>query len=202
MDIRQLVGIFCQLDDFCKELAHYSEHYLLTSPSKGKRDPADGLAVSELMTILMMFQMSKFRDLKNFYTGFLTNSIPSPQPSLAKKSSFCSNSLRGRGLPIGLKFLLTIQAQQEYLEPFGEVLQHRLEALPLKGYHSKLILRNRRCEQVLRACGLTTPWKGTPSTLNKKQFKFILLISLPVEEMKLRAKQLDPALFKKKNLNQ
>lgn len=39
-------------------------------------------------------------------------------------------------------------------------------------------------------------------TSNKKQFKFILLTSLPVEEMKLHAKQLDPVLFKKKNLNQ
>lgn len=29
MDVRQLVGIFCQVDDFCKELDQYSEHYLL-----------------------------------------------------------------------------------------------------------------------------------------------------------------------------
>lgn len=72
MDIRQLVGIFCQIDDFCKELDQYSEHYLLTGPSKGRRGPAGGLAISEVMTILVMFQMSKFRDFKNFYTGFLT----------------------------------------------------------------------------------------------------------------------------------
>lgn len=71
MDIRQLVAIFCQIDDFCKELDNYSEHYLLTGPSKGKRGPSSGLAVSEIMTILVMFQMSKFRDFKNFYRGFL-----------------------------------------------------------------------------------------------------------------------------------
>ena len=55
MDIRQLVSIFCQIDDFCKELDQYSEHYLLTGPTKGKRGPAAGLAVSEIMTILVMF---------------------------------------------------------------------------------------------------------------------------------------------------
>ena len=69
MDIRQLVVIFCQIDDFCKELDQHSEHYLLTGSSKGKRGPAGGLAVSEIMTILVMFQMSKFRDFKNFYTA-------------------------------------------------------------------------------------------------------------------------------------
>ncbi len=71
MDIRQLVSIFCQIDDFCKELDQYSEHYLLTGPTQGKRGPVGGLAMSEIMTILVMFQMSKFRDFKNFYTGFL-----------------------------------------------------------------------------------------------------------------------------------
>ncbi len=71
MDIRQLVGIFCQIDDFCKELDQYSEHYLLTGPTQGKRGPVGGLAISEIMTILVMFQMSKFRDFKNFYAGFL-----------------------------------------------------------------------------------------------------------------------------------
>lgn len=71
MDIRQLVSIFCQIDDFCKELDVYSRHYVLTGPSKGKSGPACGLSISEIMTILVMFQMSKFRDFKTFYNGFL-----------------------------------------------------------------------------------------------------------------------------------
>ena len=71
MDVRQLVPIFCEIDDFCKELDQYSEHYFLTGPVKGKRGPEGGLAISEIMTILIMFQMSKFRDFKNFYNGLL-----------------------------------------------------------------------------------------------------------------------------------
>jgi hypothetical protein len=71
MDVRQLVSIFCEIDDFCKELDSYSKHYFLTGPSKGKRGPACCLAVSEIMTILGMFQMSKYRDFKNFYSGLL-----------------------------------------------------------------------------------------------------------------------------------
>jgi hypothetical protein len=71
MDMRQLVTIFCEIDDFCKELDNYSQNYLLTGPTKGARGPIGGLAISEIMTILIMFQMSKFRDFKNFYIGFL-----------------------------------------------------------------------------------------------------------------------------------
>jgi len=71
MDMRQLVSIFCEIDDFCKQLDKYSQNYLLTGPTKSARGPTGGLAISEIMTILIMFQMSKFRDFKNFYIGFL-----------------------------------------------------------------------------------------------------------------------------------
>lgn len=71
MDMCQLVTIFCEIDDFCNELDKHSQHYLLSGPTKGTRGPACGLSISEIMTILVMFQMSRFRDFKNFYTGFL-----------------------------------------------------------------------------------------------------------------------------------
>jgi len=90
MDIRQLVSIFCQVDDFCKELDQYSEHYLLTGPTKGKRGPVGGLAISEIMTILIMFQMSKFRDFKNFYSGFLAFYHKSYFPGMPSYERFIS----------------------------------------------------------------------------------------------------------------
>jgi hypothetical protein len=71
MDMRQLISIFCEIDDFCKQLDNYSKHYLLTGTTKGTRGPAGSLAISEIMTILIMFQMSKFPDFKGFYIGFL-----------------------------------------------------------------------------------------------------------------------------------
>lgn len=71
MDMHQLVNIFCEIDDFCNELDKYCGNYMLTGPTKSSRGPSCGIAISEIMTILVMFQMSKFRDFKNFYTGFL-----------------------------------------------------------------------------------------------------------------------------------
>lgn len=71
MDMNQMTDIFCQIDDFCNRLEDYTEDYMLTAAVKGKRGPACGLTISEIMTILVMFQSSTVRDFKNFYTGLL-----------------------------------------------------------------------------------------------------------------------------------
>jgi hypothetical protein len=67
----QLVTIFCEVDDFCKELDKYCKNKLLTGPQKGRRGPASNLSLSEIMTILIMFHQVRFRDFKTFYTGFV-----------------------------------------------------------------------------------------------------------------------------------
>lgn len=61
MDMHQLTDIFCQMDDFCNRLDEYTQDYMLTGSMKGKRGPACGLAISEIMTILVMFQSSRLR---------------------------------------------------------------------------------------------------------------------------------------------
>jgi Transposase DDE domain len=88
MDMHQLVNIFCEIDDFCNELDKYCEHYMLSGPTKGKRGPACSLSISEIMTILVMFQMSRFRDFKNFYTGFLNFYHKSCFPNLPSYERF------------------------------------------------------------------------------------------------------------------
>jgi hypothetical protein len=67
----QLIAIFCQIDDFCKEFDESISQQLLTSPSKGQRGPECCLSVSEIMTIQILFQMIGYRNFKTFYTGFL-----------------------------------------------------------------------------------------------------------------------------------
>jgi hypothetical protein len=67
----QLISIFCEMDDFCKEFSTHTRTHLLSGPSKGQRGPECALSTSEIMTILIMFQMVRFRDFKTFYSGFL-----------------------------------------------------------------------------------------------------------------------------------
>ena len=74
MDIHQLTHIFCQIDDFCKEFKHYTEAKLLAAPSDPKhRGPACSLNDSEIMTILVAFQSSGYRNFKAFlYRAFIS----------------------------------------------------------------------------------------------------------------------------------
>jgi Transposase DDE domain len=74
MDMNQLTRIFCQVDDFCKELNQYSQNKLLPSPDgNGKhRGPQCCLSDSEIMTILIFFQSSSWRNFKHFYLQFLS----------------------------------------------------------------------------------------------------------------------------------
>jgi len=65
----QLTSIFCDIYDFCKELDCYTQQKLLPGPVKNPRGPAGQLALSEIMTILVMFHFIRFRDFKTFYTG-------------------------------------------------------------------------------------------------------------------------------------
>jgi hypothetical protein len=69
--IHQLVSIFCEIDDFCKELDDYMKHFLLGDSLSGQRGPECSLSVSEIMTILVMFQTIQFKNFKTFYTGFI-----------------------------------------------------------------------------------------------------------------------------------
>ena len=71
MDIHQLTSIFCEMDDFCNTFDSLAQHYMLSGAMKAKRGPSCSLAMSEIMTVLVMFQSSRVRDFKNFYTGLL-----------------------------------------------------------------------------------------------------------------------------------
>lgn len=55
----QLTAIFCEIDDFCKELDGHLRKKLLTGPSLSEvktKDPKGNLTQSETATILIMFQ--------------------------------------------------------------------------------------------------------------------------------------------------
>lgn len=89
MDItHRLVSIFCDIDDFCKELDSYAQHKLLSGPMKNPRGPAGQLSLSEIMTILIMFHFIRFRDFKTFYVGYLEKYWQHYFPSLPSYNRF------------------------------------------------------------------------------------------------------------------
>lgn len=61
-----LEEIFCLIDDFCKYFEQTIAKYLLPNPNRKRNKPC-ALSLSEIMTILILFQLSNYRTFKNFY---------------------------------------------------------------------------------------------------------------------------------------
>lgn len=90
MDMNQLTRIFCELDDFCKELNQHMAGNLLPSPLgvARQRGPACCLSDSEIMMIVILFQSSCWRNFKNYYIHFLCVHYKTAFPNLPSYNRF------------------------------------------------------------------------------------------------------------------
>lgn len=76
--------IFCFIDDFCKHFERAQKGNLLPNPDR-KRHKTCQMHLSEIMTILVLFQMSHYRTFKDF---FLNGLIPHYQQAFPKLVSY------------------------------------------------------------------------------------------------------------------
>jgi hypothetical protein len=67
----RLVETFCDFDDFCKSIKAEWEAMQITDgeTTHRKHGPAGGLIDSEIMTILLLYHASRFKNFKTFYKG-------------------------------------------------------------------------------------------------------------------------------------
>jgi hypothetical protein len=70
MDITTL---FCDIDDFVKDLKNNSDSSLMISYGKSKRGKEPQMHLSELMTIITWYHSSGFKNFKTFYFYLLQN---------------------------------------------------------------------------------------------------------------------------------
>src|SRR6516162_8924774 len=66
--LERLTEVFCEVDDFCQAFETQWQSYLLGSGAP-PRGPQPGLAVSEIITLILVLHSSRFKYLKNFYQG-------------------------------------------------------------------------------------------------------------------------------------
>ena len=77
--------LFCDVDDFCRLFLPAWHRQLLTSGER-KRQRASRLTLGEIMTILIYFHQSHYRNFKAFYLGHLCRYYRSEFPNLLSDS--------------------------------------------------------------------------------------------------------------------
>jgi hypothetical protein len=88
--------IFCEIDDFCKAFFPQFERGLLPSRN-AKRRRAVSMSASEIMTIVILFHLSHYRDFKNFYLDCVLRQMRNYFPRLLSYNRFVE--VQGRVFP-------------------------------------------------------------------------------------------------------
>ena len=70
--MKNLVELYCDVDDFCKVFIPQWQKQLLEDGTK-KRQRDGHMTTSEIMTIVVGFHMSHYRDFRNYYLGYLSH---------------------------------------------------------------------------------------------------------------------------------
>lgn len=81
-----LLELFCDVDDFCQSFNR--QHARLLSRAVGKRVRQPGLRESEIMTIVIHFHQSGYRNFKDYYTQHVLVHLRGEFPQLVSYSRF------------------------------------------------------------------------------------------------------------------
>jgi hypothetical protein len=82
-----LLELFCDVDDFCLEFEPKWQAHLLGSGVK-RRNRRGGLCLSEIMTILIHFHQSCYRNFKSYYTRHVQKYLGREFPGLVSYQRF------------------------------------------------------------------------------------------------------------------
>jgi hypothetical protein len=82
-----ILPLFCDIDDFCLLFEPAWRRRLLASGAVRRQKPGS-LSLSEVMTILVLFHASGYRDLKTFYTRHVAEHLAGDFPRLVSYGRF------------------------------------------------------------------------------------------------------------------
>jgi Transposase DDE domain len=81
-----LLNLFVDVDDFCQILTDRQSPLLAGRANRPGRKP--NLTLSEVMTIIVYFHMSRYRDFKTYYTQYVQQHLRREFPNLVSYSRF------------------------------------------------------------------------------------------------------------------
>ena len=104
MNTANIVEIYCIFDEFCKIFDPELKKHLIDVPGKHRRNRKSRVSDAEIMTMLVLFHTSHFRDLKTFYLGYICQHMRSEFPN-----SISYNRFVERQTKVALHLLLFLQ---------------------------------------------------------------------------------------------
>ncbi len=89
ISIDKIIGIYCIIDDFNKELYKtISGHMVKKDTSKKSRNRQCKLTDSEVITLLLIFHLGQFRNLKHFYLYYVKVHLKNEFPDTVSYNRF------------------------------------------------------------------------------------------------------------------
>ena len=83
-----LLELFCDVDDFCQSFVPVWQKQML-SAGEIQRQRARSLSISEIMTILIHFHQSHYRDFKGYYCEHVQKHLRGEFPEPGQLSAIC-----------------------------------------------------------------------------------------------------------------
>ncbi len=133
-----ILKLFCHVDDFCQWLGTRENAKLLDVTRK--RGPAPRLSLSEVMTILIHFHQSRYRDFKAYYTQHVCEHMRSEFPALVSYTRFVE--LIPSALPA-----MCIYLRVRFGQKTGVAF---IDSTPLSVCHNRRIVRHRVFAEVAK----------------------------------------------------
>ena len=82
-----IVAIFCEIDDFCRQFESGFNQKLIASQTK-QRNRVMKLSLSEVMTIVVYFHISGYRNFKTYYLEQVRKNLTKEFPNLVSYNRF------------------------------------------------------------------------------------------------------------------
>ncbi|WP_423063019.1 IS982 family transposase [Candidiatus Paracoxiella cheracis] len=139
--------IFCDMDDFCKDYLKGQSKYFLPNPDR-KRDRAMQMSLSEIGTIIVLFQMSHYRTFKDFYCGCVLQDMKKYFPTALSYTRFVA--CQSAALMMLAAYLLSRKGKHTGL--------YYIDSTTLRVCHNKRIYRNKVFKGIAKRSKSTMGW--------------------------------------------
>jgi hypothetical protein len=143
-----LVEIFVHIDDFCKIFENNMKGFAIETSCKKKRNKPMRMTLSEIMTILIMFQLSHYKTFKDFYLNCILIEYRKEFPKAVSYSRFVS--LMKYALMPMLVFMLGITGEKTGI--------YYIDSTKLSVCHNLRISRNKVFKDIAARGKTSTGW--------------------------------------------